>query len=61
MDKEGQQQNHLDFWREDFRLFGRLVERIPWEAVLKGKEIQEDWAFFKKEILKVQEQGVPMC
>lgn len=51
----------LDVWREDFGLFGRLIERVPWKAVLKGKEIQEGWAFFKKEVLNVQEQGLPMC
>ena len=51
----------LDFWRADFGLFRRLVDRVPWEAVLKGKGVQEGWTFFKKEILKVQEQAVPMC
>ena len=28
---------------------------------MKGKGVQEGWKFFKKEILKVQEQAVPMC
>ncbi|GAB0186634.1 hypothetical protein GRJ2_001128700 [Grus japonensis] len=51
----------LDFQRADFGLFRRLVDRVPWEAVLKGKGVQEGWTFFKKEILKVQEQVVPMC
>ncbi|PKU26822.1 adaptin ear-binding coat-associated protein 1 [Limosa lapponica baueri] len=51
----------LDFQREDFGLFRSLVERMPWEAVLKGKGIQEGWTFFKKEVLKVQEQAVPRC
>ena len=51
----------LDFWRADFGLFRRLVDRVPWEAVLKGKGVQEGWAFFKKEILKAQEQAIPMC
>ena len=49
----------MDFWRADFGLFRRLVDRVPWEAVLKGKGVQEGWAFFKKEILKAQEQAVP--
>ncbi|KAK4824299.1 LOW QUALITY PROTEIN: hypothetical protein QYF61_013044 [Mycteria americana] len=39
----------------------RLVDRVPWEAVLKGKGVQEGWTFFKKEILKAQEQAVSMC
>ncbi|KAK4825741.1 hypothetical protein QYF61_002180 [Mycteria americana] len=51
----------LDFRRADFGLFRSLVDRVPWEAALKGKGLQEGWTFFKKEILKVQEQAVPMC
>ncbi|GAB0207545.1 hypothetical protein GRJ2_003220200 [Grus japonensis] len=51
----------MDFWRADFGLLRTLVERVPWETVLKGKGVQEGWAFFKKEILKAQEQAVPMC
>ncbi|KAK4815884.1 hypothetical protein QYF61_009935, partial [Mycteria americana] len=51
----------VDFWREDFDLFRSLVDRVPWEAVLRGKGVQEGWAFFKKEIIKVQEQAVPVC
>lgn len=31
----------LDFQREDFGLFRDLVDRVPWEAVLKGKGFQE--------------------
>ncbi|KAK4824952.1 hypothetical protein QYF61_021640 [Mycteria americana] len=40
----------LDFRRADFGLFRSLVDRVPWEAVLKGKGVQEGWTFFKKEI-----------
>jgi len=36
----------LDFQRADFGLFKRLVGRVPWEAVLKGKGVQEGWTFF---------------
>lgn len=28
----------LVFQREDFGLFRRLIDRVPWEAVLKGKK-----------------------
>lgn len=42
------------FGRADFKLFRMLVGRIPWELVLKGRDVQEDWTFFRKEILKVQ-------
>ncbi|KAK4826062.1 hypothetical protein QYF61_005021 [Mycteria americana] len=51
----------MDFRRSDFDLFRTLVERVPWETVLKSKGVQGGWAFFKKEILKAQEQAVPMC
>ena len=29
----------LDFWRADFGLFRSLVDKVPWEAVLKGKGV----------------------
>ena len=51
----------MDFWRADLGLFRMLVERIPWETVLKVKGIQEALTFFKKEVLKVQVQTVPTC
>ncbi|KAK4828082.1 LOW QUALITY PROTEIN: hypothetical protein QYF61_023142, partial [Mycteria americana] len=51
----------LDFRRADFGLFRRLVERVPWEAALMGKGVQEGWTFFKEEVLKAQEQAVPRC
>ncbi|KAK4816845.1 hypothetical protein QYF61_023967 [Mycteria americana] len=51
----------LDFRRADFGLFRRLVERVPWEAALKGKGVQEGWTFFKEEVLKAQERAVPGC
>jgi len=47
--------------RADFGLFRTLVEKVPWERVLKGKWVQEDWTFFKKKVLKAQEQAVPTC
>jgi len=31
----------MDFQRADFGLFRTLVERVPWERVLKGKGVQE--------------------
>ncbi|KAM9590888.1 uncharacterized protein ACIBXB_005928 isoform 1-T2 [Morphnus guianensis] len=51
----------MDFWRANFGLFRTLVERVPWETVLKGKGVQEGWTFFKKEILMAQDQAIPMC
>jgi len=51
----------MDFWRADFGLFRMLVERVPWERALKGEGVQVRWTFFKGEVLKAQEQAVPMC
>ncbi|GAB0199184.1 mitochondrial enolase superfamily member 1 [Grus japonensis] len=51
----------MDFQWSVFGLLRTLVERVPWEKVLKGKGVQERWVFFKKEVLKAQEQAVPMC
>lgn len=31
----------LDFGRADLGLLRRLLETVPWEAVLKGKGVQE--------------------
>jgi len=51
----------MDFWRADFGLFRTLVEKVPWERVLKGKVVQAGWTLLKEEVLKVQEHAVPMC
>ncbi|KAK4822092.1 hypothetical protein QYF61_009792 [Mycteria americana] len=51
----------LDFRRAEFGLFRRLVKRVPWEAALMGKGVQEGWTFVKEEVLKAQEQAVPRC
>jgi len=51
----------MEFQRADFGLFRILSERVPWETVLKGKGVQAGWTFFKKQVLKAQEQAVPMC
>lgn len=51
----------LDVERTDFALFRCMFDRDPWEAVLKSNGVQEGCMFFKKKILKVQEQSVPMC
>jgi len=50
----------LDFWRADFELFKRLVERVPWGSVLESKGVQDGCFFFKKEVLKAQEQAIPL-
>jgi len=51
----------MDIQRADFGLFRTLVERVPWDKVLKGKGVQAGWTFFREEVLQAQEQAVPMC
>ena len=50
----------LDFQRADFELFRTLVGRVPWDSVLKGKVFQESWSLLQKDVLKSQEQGIPL-
>lgn len=50
----------LDFQKADFELFRRLVEGVPWDSALESKGVQDGWALFKKEVLKAQEQAVPL-
>jgi len=49
----------VDFQRADFGVFRMLVERLPWERVLKRKGVQEGWTLFKEKVLKAQEQTCP--
>ena len=51
----------LDFWKANSGLFRSLVDRATWEAALKGKGAQESWTVFKTEILRAQDQAIPMC
>ncbi|PKU40120.1 adaptin ear-binding coat-associated protein 1 [Limosa lapponica baueri] len=50
----------LDFQRADFILFRSLVGKVPWEAALKVKGVQEGRVFFKEEVLKAQAQAIPV-
>ena len=50
----------LDFRRADFELFKRLIGGVPWHSVLASKGVQESWLLFKKEVLRAQEQAVPL-
>jgi len=44
----------------DFELSRTLVGRVPWDSVLKGKRVQEGCLLLKKEVLKAQEQAIPL-
>lgn len=50
-----------DCWRADYGLLGNLVDRVPWEAVLKGKAVQEGWILFNTELFKAQLQAAHKC
>lgn len=51
----------LDFWGANFGLFWRLVDRVPWDTVLRSQAVQKGWTLFRREVSKVQGQAVPMC
>jgi len=51
----------LDFRGAGFGLCGGMVDRVPWETVLKGIAVQEGCTFFKEEMLKAWEWAVPRC
>ena len=59
--REASKATSMDFRRADFGLFRTLVDRVPWERVLKGKGVQAGWTLFRQEVLNIQEQAVPMC
>lgn len=48
----------MDCCRVDFGLLRGLVDKVPWEAVMKDKGVYESWTFFQKEILNVHEQDI---
>ncbi|RMC12771.1 hypothetical protein DUI87_10296 [Hirundo rustica rustica] len=51
----------FDFQKVDFGLFRRVIQRVPREAALKKKGVQESWVWSKTEILRAEEQIVPVC
>ena len=48
----------LNFGRVIFRLFKELLDEI-WEAVLRGKGVEESWLLFKDAFLRAKELSVP--
>ena len=50
----------LNFGRANFKLFNRLLAKIPWDAVLKDKDVEESWLLFKDALLKAQEVSIPL-
>lgn len=61
--ESGGERDRLLEWHPAFPgagLFSRLVGRVPLRAVLKSKGVQEEETLFQKEVLKTQEQPVPL-
>ena len=48
----------LNFGRANFKLFNGLLAKIPWDAVLKDKDVEESWLLFKDALLK--EVSIPL-
>ena len=51
----------LNFGKASFQLFKELVNKIPWESVLKGKGTEQSWQIFRKAFLRAQELSIPRC
>ena len=50
----------LNFGRANFKLFNGLLAKIPWDAVLKEKDVEESWLLFQDALLKAQEVSIPL-
>ena len=50
----------LNFGRANLKLFKGLLVKIPWDAVLKDKDVEESWLLFKDALLKAQEVSIPL-
>ena len=50
----------LNFGRANFKLFNGLLAKIPWDAVLKDKDVEESWLLFQDALLKAQEVSIPL-
>ena len=47
----------LDFRRAKFKLFSR----VSCDSAVEGSGVHECWSVFKKHLLEVQEQAIPLC
>jgi len=51
----------LSIGRAGFGLLKDLVSKDPWESTFEGVWIHEYCSFFKRHILREQEQAIPKC
>ncbi|PKU40284.1 glycerol kinase [Limosa lapponica baueri] len=49
----------LDFRRDNFDLFKKLLGEIPWVRALEGRGAQESWSIFKYHFLEARDQCIP--
>lgn len=60
--KQVSQQNcYFAFLESRFGAVRDLANRVPWKIILKGRGVQEGWILFRTDILKAQDQTIPMC
>uniref|UniRef100_K7F0W4 Reverse transcriptase domain-containing protein n=1 Tax=Pelodiscus sinensis TaxID=13735 RepID=K7F0W4_PELSI len=57
--KESSKIHTLDFRKADFDSLRDLMGRIPWDANMKGKGVQDSWQYFKEALLKAQKETIP--
>ena len=49
----------LNFRSPNFGLFKKLLDKIPWETVLRDKGMEQSWQHFKVAFLRVQKLSIP--
>ncbi|KFQ22506.1 hypothetical protein N331_03272, partial [Merops nubicus] len=50
-----------NFRKANFQLFKELLNRTPWEAVLRDKGAEQSWQVFKEAFHRAQGLSIPMC
>ena len=48
----------LDFRKENFELFRKLLGWVTWEKVLEGRGAQESWSVFRGCLFQAQKQHI---
>uniref|UniRef100_K7F0X2 Endonuclease/exonuclease/phosphatase domain-containing protein n=1 Tax=Pelodiscus sinensis TaxID=13735 RepID=K7F0X2_PELSI len=56
--KESSKIHTLDFKKADFDSLRDLMGRIPWDANVMGKGVQDSWQYFKEVLLKAQKETI---
>jgi len=51
----------LNFRKAKFQLFKKVVNRTPWEKVLRDRGAEQSWQIVKDAFHRAQELSIPMC